>query len=66
MCWKNANKARSATERQTDKQTDSQQHNKDVVGNENKGPVRVEAAQIPPLPSFPQPELGCTSGYLPQ
>lgn len=62
MCWKNANKpwpaAERQTERQTDEQRDSQQHNKEVVGNENKGPARVETAQMPSLPALSQPEPG--------
>lgn len=49
------------TDRQTDEQTDSQQHNKEVVGNENKGPVRVEAAQMPLLTALSQPMSECLS-----
>lgn len=41
---------------QTDWQTDSQQHNKEVVGNENKGAAQVEAARMPSLPALSQPE----------
>lgn len=63
MCWRNANKPGLAfrqTDRemngQTDWQTDSQQHNKEVVGNENKGAAQVEAARMPSLPALSQPE----------
>ncbi len=52
----NPGRLQTDRERQTDEQTDSQQHNKEVVGNENKGPARVEAAQMPSLPALSQPE----------